>query len=121
MKDLKVVFYEKASGKIPVDDFLKSLNADTYQKVMREIEELKTNESYLSAPHSKSFGRNLFELRIRHKDVAVRLLYSYSQENEIVITNGFLKKGRCTPEDEKKLSRKYYSELQERRKKQKSR
>ena len=52
-------------------------------------------------------GRRHFELRAKVGSDISRVLYFFYIGKRIVLTNGFVKKTQKTPENEKKLAKKY--------------
>lgn len=57
---MEVIFFDEA-----VEIFLTKLEKPTIAKVLRTVDLLERFGNQLGMPHSKSVGRNLFELRIR--------------------------------------------------------
>ena len=88
-------FYENGD-KIPVKDFLDSLNVK-----MRE-------------PYSKPLGDGIFELRAKVGTDISRVLYFFYYEGRIVLTHGFIKKTQRTPAGEIEKAKKYRRDYIER-------
>ncbi len=78
-----------------VEKFVETLDKRTVAKVLRTIDLLEQFGNRLGLPHSKSFGRGLFELRIRGQQ-EIRLFYAFHKD-AISLLSGFVKKTQQTP------------------------
>lgn len=115
---IELVFYMKENGKIPVQDFLYSLNPKLRAKAFRDIELLKKMGTELKEPYVKSIkGKNnkgLYELRIKFSSDIARIFYFTYYNNRFVLLHGFVKKTMKTPESEIKKARKYMEDYRRR-------
>lgn len=100
MPSFKVVFYEGPKGSCPPLDFLDSLDTRMRAKVVSELTVLQEVGNQLREPYSKPLGNGIFELRCKLGSNIVRMLYFFVAGHVIVVTSGFVKKGRKTPRDE---------------------
>lgn len=75
MTSFEVQFYEKASGEIPVENFLCSLDKKTRAKLAGLILILEEKGNLLREPYSKYNEDGIFELRGKVGSDAVRVLY----------------------------------------------
>ena len=96
-----VELYEKVDGKIPVLDFILSLNPKQQAKIYREIDLLEKFGNELHYPHvdiieGKKY-KNLWELRIEFASNIFRIFYFLSQNNNVVLLHGIVKKKQKTP------------------------
>ena len=91
----EVVFYQDSQGRIPVADFLASLDKKTVAKVKRNLSLLEQYGPYLKRPFADKVRGPICELRIRQ----TRILYAFDQKI-IVLLQGFLKKTNRIPENE---------------------
>jgi phage-related protein len=98
--EFEVNFYDKADGTEPAKDFLKSLDAKMRAKMARTINILQANGEKLREPYSKSLDGGIFELRAKIGTDISRILYFFTAERNIVLTNGFIKKTQKTPVSE---------------------
>lgn len=83
---------------------------------MRMIKILKENGTRLREPYSKKLEDGIFELRIQQGNNRLRVLYFFIQGNNIVLTNGFVKKTQRTPKKEMEKAKKYRNAFLERSK-----
>ncbi len=95
-----VDFYYTEDGKAPVEEFLDSLNVKMRNKALDSLSILEEFGNNLREPYSKSMGNGLFELRIKFSGDIARIFYFFLVGNRIILTNGFVKKGRKTPRNE---------------------
>ena len=96
-----VIFYRTESGKCPVEDFLDSLPSKAAQKaawVLMLIEERKLIDSKY---FKKLVGTDdIWECRINHGSNAYRILCFITDDENVVLTNGFAKKKMKVPRSE---------------------
>ena len=97
MQEFDVIFYAKSDGSEPVKEFLDSLDIKMRAKVVRTIDILSQNGSLLREPYSKHLKDGIFELRAKVGTNISRVLYFFIMDNQIVLTNGFIKKTKKTP------------------------
>ncbi|MCR4642620.1 MAG: type II toxin-antitoxin system RelE/ParE family toxin [Lachnospiraceae bacterium] len=107
MNRYTTVFYKKADGEEPAKDFLLSLDYKMRAKMLRMLEMLQLNGPALRLPYSEELEDGIFELRTKVGSDITRLLYFYDDGKLIILSNGFVKKSRKTPEQEKALAKKY--------------
>ena len=107
MQNYNIIMYQKNNGEKPVERFLHGLNVKTKARAMRMIKILKDNGTRLREPYSKSLGDGIFELRIQQGNDRARILYFFMHGNNIVLTNGFVKKTQKTPNKELEKAKRY--------------
>ena len=111
----EIEFYELPNGRKPVEEFLDSLNVKMRNKALDSLAILKEFGNMLREPYSKPIGDGIFELRIKFSSDITRIFYFFYVENKIILTNGFIKKSRKTPNEEIVLAKKYKSDYESRR------
>lgn len=107
-------FYETASGKSPVADFITDLPPKMQAKVFREFDLLEEFGNQLRMPHSREMGDDLYELRIKFSSDTVRVFYFFFIRGKIILTNGFIKKSEETPTEEKQRALRYKRDYERR-------
>lgn len=105
--EYKVVFYQRSNGSEPAREFIDSLSPKMTAKMIRTIELLQINGPDLREPYSKKLVDGIFELRVRIGNDITRVLYFFYHDRNIILTNGFIKKTRKTPDNELNLAKKY--------------
>ena len=105
--DFKIEFYTTNSGRIPVSDFLESLDKRMQARALRMITLLAHNGNELRPPDSKYLIDGIFELRIKSGHDISRILYFFYFDRKIILTNGFIKKTPKTPKKEIELAIRY--------------
>lgn len=96
--EFTVEFYESASGRSPVLEFLEELKQNDpgdHAAVMRGLAKLR-NRQYHREPLSKLLGNGLFELRHVGK-LNTRVLWFFVQDRRIIAVHGLRNKGRAIP------------------------
>lgn len=97
-------YFTTESGKSPVEEFLNSLDFKTQRKFFFKKGLLEEFGQKLPSPHSRYIGDKIHELRFEGREGTIRVLYFFFQKNEIMFTNGFVKKSNKTPKKEKALA-----------------
>ncbi len=114
MPKIKVVYYIKKDGSIPVQEFIESLETKMAAKVMRTIKLLQDNGSDLRLPHSEYLTDGIYELRSKQGSNITRIMYFFVIGNKAILTNGFTKKSQKTPKKEIELAKKYREDYMKR-------
>ncbi len=94
---MKIIFYEDRAGRIPVREFLDSLDINMRQKMLRSIQALQDMGVSLRMPLSESLDDGIFELRAKVGTNISRVMYFFVIGNRAVLTHGFIKKTQKTP------------------------
>lgn len=114
----KVEFYCREDGKVPVKEFLLSLNPKMRAKAFSDIELLSKHGFYLREPYVKPLkgrkNQGLYELRIKFSGDIARIFYFSIHNNRFVLLSGFIKKTDKTPERELERARKYREDFERR-------
>ena len=93
MEKFNIIMYETEAGRLPVVDFLSSIKDDKLlAKIYRDIKLLEISGNLLREPYSKALNNGLFELRTKQGTNISRIIYFFIVGNNIVLTNGFIKK-----------------------------
>ena len=103
-KKIVCKYYYAESGRSSAKDFVESLNFKTQQKFFYVVELLEEFGPLLPKPHAKYIGDDIFELRIKGLEGAVRVLYFFFHQDSAILTNGFIKKTNKTPSKEKAVA-----------------
>ena len=110
-----VLFYDLPDGSKPVKDFMDTLDAKMFVKVVRTIDMLKQVGSSMRLPYSEHLDDGIFEIRVKQGTNITRVLYFFFVGKKIILTNGFVKKTQKTPKNELALAKKYRDEYKSRR------
>ena len=97
-------YYRKENGELPVRLFIDSLNFQTQRKFFFAVKLLEEFGPRLPQPHAKYTGEGIFELRFGGQEGAIRIFYFFYGQNQVILTNGFVKKSRKLPHREKGLA-----------------
>ena len=96
--EFTVEFYETASGRSPVREFLDELRASDpgdFAAVLRGLAKLR-HRQYHGAPLSKALGEGLFELRHVGK-LNTRVLWFFVKGRRIITVHGIRNKSQAIP------------------------
>ena len=111
-----IIFYETETGVSPVKDFISEIKDRKLQsKILQEIGLLKSLGNKLAGSHTKYIDEGIWELRIKQSSNICRILYFYYIGNNIILTNGFVKKTARAPKGEIKKAKKYKDNYLKRR------
>ena len=94
---MEIKFYEDQTGRVPVREFLGSLDIKMRQKMLRSIQALQEMGVALRMPLSESLDDGIFELRAKVGTNISRVMYFFVIGNKAVLTHGFIKKTQKTP------------------------
>jgi len=92
-----IEYYELATGKCPVEEFIDSLDAKSRAKVARTLDLLEEFGTNLGMPYARHIDKKLWELRIRHSGNQYRIIYFLYTGQTFVLLHGFTKKTRAVP------------------------
>ena len=108
MNNWKIVFYQTASGREPVKEFIGKLPAKHQAKINQHIDLLKEYGIFLVQPYLKKVAgsKNLRELR----PARYRIFLSFLAKKNILLIHSILKKTQKTPKKDIKLAEKRLKE-----------
>lgn len=115
-KHRAIEFYQKSSGKKPVEDYLNKLSLKVRKKVLfvfSLIEELQIVPSKYWQKMTGSDG--LWDARIEYESNIYRFLGFMCKGKLVILTNGFQKKSQKTPQNEIEIAESYKQDYLRRR------
>lgn len=104
MGQYTAVYYSTLSGKLPVKEFIESLDEKTQDKYFYKIDLLEEFGPQLGFPHTDSIGNDIVELRFKGRKGQIRILFVFITGKKIVLLSGFVKKTQKTPKNEINLA-----------------
>ncbi|MGM9579962.1 MAG: type II toxin-antitoxin system RelE/ParE family toxin [Anaerovibrio sp.] len=114
----KIEYYQKENGKIPVYEFLRTLEPKMRAKVSHYIDLLEKTGTNLTEPYVSSIKgdryKGLWELRVKFASDITRVFYFTFQGDTFVLLHGFKKKTNKTPESELERALKYKRDFERR-------
>jgi len=117
MHEFKVNFYKKEDGTEPAKDFLDTLDAKMFAKMVRSIEIVRIEGASAREPYSKYLDDGIFEARAKVGSNISRVLYFFFIGKQIILTHGFTKKTQKTPPSEINKAKRYRADFTKREKK----
>ena len=115
----KAEFYKKPDGTEPAKDFLDSLDAKMFAKMIHVIEVLEAGGPTVREPYSTHLKDGIYEIRAKVGSDISRVLYFFFTGKRLILTNGFIKKTQKTPASEIERARRYRAEFLSRKENQK--
>ena len=104
--ELIVEFVELDKGKKPFAEFLASLSEEEAVKILARIDFFvlhKSSRQVVTQKLSRLLRDGIFEIKCELNVKTARVLYFYVKGAKMIITHGFIKKGRKT--DPKEIER----------------
>lgn len=97
-------YFKTESGRVPVKEFINSLDYKTQRKFFYVKALLEEFGYKLPLPHAKYLGDEIFALRFSGMEGGIRILYFFFHQGKIVFTNGFIKKSNRLPKKERLIA-----------------
>jgi len=111
----RVIYFETASGKSPVFEFIQKFEMKTRAKITSTIDLLIEHGINLGLPYSKKLaGSDLWEIRILGTN-NLRIFYIAIINKQFLLLHGFKKKKQKTDKREIKLAEKRLGEFLKRK------
>ncbi|OGU39747.1 MAG: hypothetical protein A2X61_10260 [Ignavibacteria bacterium GWB2_35_12] len=107
---INIGYFKTTSGRIPVMEFIDSLDVIQKAKLIHVIQLLEEFGISLTLPHAKQIESKLWELRAS----AERIIYFIFSKEKAILLHGFTKKRDKIPYKEITIAKKRYLELMER-------
>ncbi len=92
-----IEYYESATGRSPVEEFIDSLDAKSKARVARTLDLLEEFGISLGMPYAKHLEKQLWELRVRQGRSRYRIIYFLYTEHTFVLLHGLTKKTGPVP------------------------
>lgn len=108
-RPLQVVFFRLDSGREPVRDWLRSLEAETRRVIGEDIKTLQFGWP-VGMPLARKMAPDLWELRSQVRAGIVRTFFTV-EGRHIVLLHAFAKKSQRTPANELTLAKRRLSKL----------
>jgi phage-related protein len=99
-----IEYYQSESGKVPVAEFIDSLDAKSRARIARTLDLLEEFGVDLGMPYSRHLEKELCELRIRQARNRYRIIYFLDTGETFVLLHGFTKKTGPVPRGEIKIA-----------------
>lgn len=110
MKRLPAFFYELPSGRSPVREWLRSLDAADRKIVGEDIKDVEFAWP-IGMPLVRALGRGLWEVRSTLTQGRIARVLFCTHENRMVLLHGFIKKTQKTPGTDRDLALKRMKEI----------
>ncbi len=111
MGEYSVVYYRDTRGRLPVKEYIYSLEREVAEKVYKYIEYLRQHDGYLDEPYSKHIHGSIRELRVDFGKIRNRIFYFTFIGKTIILLHAFSKKTTKTPPREIEVAIKHYQDI----------
>lgn len=111
--EYQILFYVKAAGECPIDQFLDSLPVKVRAKLEKWMQLLMTWGPNLPRPYADTLRDKIRELRLVFNSEQYRIFYFFFGE-KIIMTHGFIKKTQAVPEAEIERAVRFMKDFRER-------
>lgn len=92
-----IEYYQSEAGKVPVAEFVDSLDARSRAKIVRTLDLLEEFGIDLGMPYARHLEKQLWELRIRQARNRYRIIYFLATGETFVLLHGIMKKTGPVP------------------------
>ena len=111
-----IKFYRTTDGKYPVQEFLDSLSGKVAQKVAWVLSLIEDLDVVPATYFKKLINtEEIWECRIQFGSIAYRIFCFFDGNSVVVLTHGFIKKSRKTPQREIERTEAYRRDYLQRR------
>ena len=106
--DREIKFYETETGRIPVEEFLNSLDFSVVQKILWTLKIIKDTDIVPRIYFKKlPDTEDIWEVRAKFASNIYRIFSFWDSGNLIMLTHGIVKKSQKTPAKEIKIAEQY--------------
>jgi len=95
-----IEYYVDESGHVPVQDFLGSLDKETYARFLWSLEQVRVRNIRAREPLVRHLEGKIWEIREESNTNIYRILYFFFSGRRIVLLHGFVKKTQKLPRRE---------------------
>ena len=103
--DWAIEYYVEDNGRVPVREFLKTLDQRTYARFLWSLEQLVQRNIHAGEPLVRHVEGKIWELREESNTNIYRVMYFFYTGRRIVLLHGFDKKTQKLPRRELELAR----------------
>jgi phage-related protein len=108
---MKLVYYKKRSGKVPVKDFINKLSKRSQVKVETCLKFLQEEETNAKNMVFRQIKGKLWEIKIRTSDGSYRIFYTMLGEDIMMLLHAYKKQSQKAPKKELDIAIKRMNEV----------
>lgn len=97
MPRVQLILYQEPGGGVPLLDWFDGLVPKAREKCGVRLERLAELGHELRRPESAYLRQDIYELRARHQNVNLRMLYFFHGRTTVVISHGLVKQQSRVP------------------------
>lgn len=99
-----IEYYQSGTGKVPVEEFIDSLDAKSRTRIARTLDLLEEFGISLGMPYARHLEKQLWELRTRHGRNRYRIIYFLITGQTFILLHGFTKKTGPVPKSDMEMA-----------------
>ena len=107
-------FYTDEQGRAPVEEFFDTVPNKERAAILRVLDFLEEFGVQLGSPYVKHLKGKLWELRVRTRGKAYRIIYFAYTGQRFILLHAFLKKTKKTPKAELRIAEARFLDFLER-------
>jgi len=108
---MKIIYFQKANGKVPVIDFINSLEKKDEAKIKSCLADIEEDGFDTSKVSFRQIKGKLWEIKIRIKNGGCRIFYVMLKNNTMILLHAYKKKSQKAPKKELDLALKRMFEV----------
>lgn len=94
-----VLFYREADGTVPLREWILGLNTRAQERCFSPLRRLEVLGHEIRRPTADYLRDGIYELRVRHGRVNLRMLYFFQGTAAVVVSHGLTKEGEIPPSE----------------------
>ena len=107
----KAILYEKSNGECPVERFAEELDLKQKAKLYAVIRRIEEQGNHTRLPLTRYLEDGILEARVQVGNDYIRVLFFFYGKEQIILTNGFMKKTQRTPRKYIALAKSYQKDF----------
>ena len=104
MPTVELVAYREADGRVPLLEWFDELAPKARAKCVVRLERRAELGHELRRPEADYLRDDIYELRVKHQNVNLRMLYFFHRRTAVVVSHGFWKQQAKVPQRELDLA-----------------
>ncbi len=99
MPTIRLIFFQKEDGSVPLIEWLDSLTTKAQDKCLARLKRLEDLGHELRRPEADYLRDDIYELRASLRGIQYRMLYFFHKNTAVVVSHGIIKKRKVPPKE----------------------
>lgn len=99
MPRTRLLLYQEEDGSVPLREWLDNLEPKAQSKCIACLKRLEDMGHELRRPEADLLRDKIYELRVKHRRVNLRMLYFFHGQSVVVISHGLTKESAVPPRE----------------------